>query len=62
MVRSTVSFCVSQTQSVVFKALINPTFHMEVTQPNCNAPTGSIKIIVDSGEAPYEYSINGGIS
>jgi hypothetical protein len=53
---------VSETKSVVFKALINPTFHLEVVQPNCNAPTGSIKIIVDSGEAPYQYSINGGVT
>ena len=60
LVRSTSSFCVSDAQSVVFKALVNPTFHLEVTQPDCNMPTGSIKIIVDSGEAPFEYSINGG--
>jgi hypothetical protein len=62
LVRSTSSFCVSDAQSVVFKALINPTFHMIVTQPDCNMPTGSIKIIADSVEAPLEYSINGGIT
>jgi hypothetical protein len=62
MVRSTVSFCVSQAQSVVFKLLIHPTFHLNVTQPDCNSPSGSIKIIVDAGEAPLEYSINGGIT
>ena len=60
MVRSTSSFCVSEAQSVMFKVLVTPTFNTVVVQPDCNSPTGSIKIIVDSGEAPYEYSINGG--
>jgi hypothetical protein len=55
-----VSFCVSQPQNVVFKALVNPTFDMIVTQPDCNSPFGSIKIIALSGEAPLQYSINGG--
>lgn len=62
MVRSTVSFCVSLSQSVSMKTLVNPTFNTVVTQPNCNTPTGTIKIIVGLGEGPFEYSINGGVS
>jgi hypothetical protein len=31
-------------------------------QPDCNSLTGSIKVIADSGEAPLEYSINGGVT
>jgi hypothetical protein len=62
MVRSTVSFCVSLSKSVALKSLVNPTFNTVVTQPNCNTPTGTIKIIVDLGEAPFEYSIDGGIT
>jgi hypothetical protein len=60
MVRSTVSFCVSLSQGVSLKALVNPAFNTIVTQPDCNTPTGSIKVIATQGEAPFEYSINGG--
>jgi hypothetical protein len=51
---------VSEPQTVSIKTLVNPTFHLDVTQPDCNSPTGSIKIIADSGEPPFEYSIDGG--
>ena len=60
MVRSTSSFCVSEAQSVTFKVLVIPTFNIVVVQPDCNSPMGSIKINAELGEAPFEYSINGG--